>query len=285
MRSPDSPEFSAPPAESVAVSAATTLVNGLKLYVGLVTFATTCLLTSALVFAGGLLLPRKRRRPFARSAISRMFRWHFQAMEWIGVMRLDITALDSLRDGPPLVLSPNHPSSVDAALVLSRIGNIACIMKADVLHNPLFGSGAREAGYITTDPVRSMLRSAVDNLQGGGHLLLFPEGTRTVQLPLNPVQRTAGLIAKRAGVPVQTVIIESNSAFLAKGWPLLRIPAFPMQYKLRLGRRFEAPDDVDAFAIELEAYFRDELARAMLPVLPALPGLPGRPVRHPPPLQ
>ena len=55
-----------------------------------------------------------------------------------------------------------------------------------------------------------------------------------------------------------------------------------MQYKLRLGRRFETPDDVDAFAVELEAYFRDELARAMLPVLPVQPGLP---VRHPPPLQ
>ena len=276
MRSPDSPEFSTAPAQAAVMSAATTLVSALKLYVGLVTFATACLLTSALIFAGGVLLPRRRRRPFARSAISRMFRWHFRLMEWIGAMRLDITALDSLRDGPPLVLSPNHPSSVDAALVLSRIGNVACIMKADVLHNPLFGLGARQAGYITSDPVRSMLRSAVDNLQGGGHLLLFPEGTRTVQLPLNKVQRTAGLIAKRAGVPVQTVIIESSGAFLAKGWPLLRIPSLPIQYKLRLGRRFEAPEDVDAFAGELEAYFRDELARARLPVLP---------VRRPPPSQ
>lgn len=275
MRSPDSPEFSTP-AEAVAISAATTLVNALKLYVGLLTFATSCLLTSALIFAGGVLLPGKRRRAFARSAISRMFRWHFKAMEWIGVMRLDITALDTLRDGPPLVISPNHPSSVDAALVLSRIANVACIMKADVLLNPLFGSSSREAGYITSDPVRSMLRTAVENLQAGGHLLLFPEGTRTVQLPLNKVQRTAGLIAKRAGMPVQTVIIESSSAFLAKGWPLLRIPAFPMEYKLRLGRRFEPPKDVDTFAGELEAYFRDELARSRLPLLP---------VRHPPALQ
>ncbi|MEO5671283.1 MAG: lysophospholipid acyltransferase family protein [Ramlibacter sp.] len=268
MRSQDGPEFHPAVAETVALPAAAVLVNALKLYAGLVTFAAACLLTTAYIFAGSVLLTRRRRRMFARTAISRMFRSHFRCMEWIGVVRLDVEAMDVLRDGPAMIISPNHPSSIDAALVLSRIVNVACIMKADVLQNPLFGSGAREAGYITSDPVRSMLRSAEEDLRGGGHLLLFPEGTRTVQLPLNSVQRTAGLIAKRAQVPVQTVIIESNSAFLAKGWPLTRIPAFPMEYKIRLGRRFDPPDDVDAFAAQLDAYFRDELAHARLPLLP-----------------
>jgi 1-acyl-sn-glycerol-3-phosphate acyltransferase len=271
MRSPDSPEFTSGPAGTQAVSTATSLVNALKLYTGLISLAAACLLTSALIFAGGLVLPRRRRRAFVRAAISRMFRTHFQAMELIGVLRLDLAALDGLRDGPPLVIAPNHPSSIDAALVLSRLPNVACIMKAEVLNNPLFGSGARAAGYITTDPVRSMLRSAVADLHAGGQLLLFPEGTRTVQLPLNELQRTVGLIAKRAGVAVQTVVIESSSAFLAKGWPLLRIPVFPMTYTVRLGRRFEPPDDLDAFAHELDAYFRDELSRARLAALPQRP--------------
>ena len=248
------------------------LANAARLYAGLGFFAAMCLLASAVILAGGVLMPRERRRRFARGMISRMFRLYLGSMERIGGMRLDLGALDALRDGPAMVIAPNHPSIVDAALVLSRLPNLTCIMKADIRRNVLFGTCARMAGYITNDPPRSMLRAAVVHLQAGRHLLLFPEGTRTGQLPVNQLQRTVGLIARRAGVPVQAVIIETSTAFLGKGWPLLRIPAMPMAYKLRLGRRFDPPADVDAFAAQLEAYFRDELAGARLPALPVGPG-------------
>lgn len=267
MRSPDSPELRERPA-SLAAASATALVNAAKVYAGLALLALMCFAVSAAMLAAGVLLPRRRRRAFARAAIFTMFRSHLRAMECIGVLRLDLSCLDSLRDAPALIIAPNHPSSIDAALMLSRVAGLTCIMKADVLQNVLFGFGARMAGYITTDPVRCMVRSAVEDLRGGRHLLLFPEGTRTQELPLNRLQRTAGLIAKRAHVPVQAVIIESNSAFLGKGWPLLRIPNLPMEYKMRLGRRFDAPDDVDEFADQLERYFREELSQARLPALP-----------------
>lgn len=246
----------------------TALGNAARLYFGMGFFAAMCLVTSVGMLLGGLLTPKMRRRRFARGMVSRMFRVYLGAMARLGSMRLDLSALDALRDAPAMVIAPNHPSMIDAGLVLSRLPDLTCIMKAEILHSVLFGAGARMAGYITNDPPRSMLRAAVDSLQSGSHLLLFPEGTRTLQLPVNALQRTVGVIARRAAVPVQTVIIETSSAFLCKGWPLRRIPAMPMVYTLRLGRRFEPPADVDAFAAELEAYFHSELTGARLPALP-----------------
>lgn len=246
------------------------LGNAIRLYAGLLLLAALCMVTPA-VMAGALLMPRARRRRLVRETISRVFRLHLGLMEKIGCLRLDLSEIDALRDQPAVVIAPNHPSLVDAALVLSRLPDLICVMKADILRSVLFGSGARMAGYITNEPVRGLLRAAVGNLRAGRHLLLFPEGTRTQQLPINRLQRTVGVIAKRAGVPVQTVILETSSAFLGKGWPVLRIPSMPIAYKLRLGRRFEPPGDVDAFAAELESYFRGELAAARLPVLPARP--------------
>jgi 1-acyl-sn-glycerol-3-phosphate acyltransferase len=269
MRSQDSPELRDPPLWAGVVGAAAALANAARLYAGLLTLAALCFIASAAIFGASVLLPRRRRLGFARSAITTVFRTQFQAMALIGVMRLDLSAVDALRDGPALIVAPNHPSMIDAALLLSRMSDLSCIMKAEVLGNVLFGFGARMAGYITNDPLRTMLRSAVDHLHDGHHLLLFPEGTRTQRLPVNKLQRTTGLVAKRAGVPVQAVIIETNTAFLGKGWPLLRVPALPMEYRLRLGRRFDPPENVDAFADQLEEYFRDELARSRLPVLPA----------------
>jgi 1-acyl-sn-glycerol-3-phosphate acyltransferase len=243
--------------------------NAVRLYGGLVLLAAACLLSSPVILVGGAMMSRPRRRRFARGMIFRIFRHHLAIMEKLGAFRVDLSALDALRDAPAMVIAPNHPSMIDAALVLSRLPDVACIMKAEILQNVLFGSGARMAGYITNHPPRSMLRAAADDLRAGCHLLLFPEGTRTRQLPVNELQRTVGVIARRAGVRVQTVIVETNTAFLGKGWPLWRVPMMPMVYRVRLGQRFDVPEDVDAFTAELEDYFHNELAGARLPTLPA----------------
>jgi 1-acyl-sn-glycerol-3-phosphate acyltransferase len=107
-----------------------------------------------------------------------------------------------------------------------------------------------------------MVKESVAHLQRGGFLLLFPEGTRTTRNPINPLVASVGLIAKHARVPVQTVIIETDSPYLSKGWPLFRRPALPITYRVRLGRRFAPPADVLAFTAELDAYYRSQLADA-----------------------
>jgi len=231
-----------------------------RLFAGLCCFALVCAAASFTIAAGIAFVARQRRQRFSRMVISRMFRAYFRAMEFMGCLRLDLGALDSLRDAAPMVIAPNHPSMIDAGLVLSRLPDLACIMKADILDSILFGTGARAAGYIASQPPRGMLRAAIDCLHGGCHVLLFPEGTRTQTPPVNTLQRTVGLIARRAQVPVQTVFIESNTGFLGKGWALSQLPVMPMVYSVRLGHRFDPPADADAFATQLQEYFRTELA-------------------------
>jgi Tat protein secretion system quality control protein TatD with DNase activity len=79
---------------------------------------------------------------------------------------------------------------------------------------------------------------------------------------VNALQAGAGIIAKEAGVPVQTLLIETDSPFLSKGWPLFRRPAFPIHFRVRLGRRLEPADDVRELMAQLDRYLRAELADA-----------------------
>jgi 1-acyl-sn-glycerol-3-phosphate acyltransferase len=109
---------------------------------------------------------------------------------------------------------------------------------------------------------------AIADLHAGHHLLLFPEGTRTTRFPIGRLQGTPGLIAKNAGVPVQTVFIETDSGFLGKGWSLLWTPRMPITYRVRLGKRFDPPAHSGRFIAELEHYFESELAMAQLPEFP-----------------
>ena len=108
-----------------------------------------------------------------------------------------------------------------------------------------------------------MVKESVAHLRAGAVLLLFPEGTRTTRTPINPLVGSVGLIAKHAKVPVQTLLIETDSPFLGKGWPLFRRPTLPITYRVRLGARFDPPADVAAFTAELDRYYRRALEGAM----------------------
>ena len=162
-----------------------------------------------------------------------------------------------------MILAPNHPCLLDAVLIASRVPNLGCVIKAELLNNPLLAPSARLADYIVNDAPRGMIKSAVDELQRGNPLLLFPEGTRTECTPVNPLKGGVAVIAARARVPLQALIIETDSPFLGKGWRLLRKPELPLTYRVRLGRRFappvNTPGAVQAFMAELQRYYAAEL--------------------------
>ena len=234
----------------------------LVLWLGLGLLGTICLVWTLVAVPLLYVLPKRRASPFGRRAATLSTRFYFRAITLIGACRFDLTELDALRTEGPLVIAPNHPCLLDALLVISRLPNIACIVKADVFDNPFFGAAARLGGHIRNDAQLSMIKQSVADLKNGSHLLVFPEGTRTTRWPINSCKGTTALIAMRAKVPIQTIFIETDSAFLGKGWPLSRCPSFPVTYRIRLGRRFEPPEKAGTFTAELERYFIDQLRDA-----------------------
>lgn len=237
-----------------------------RLYFGLSFLGAMCLLWGALAVPLHPLLPARYGEPLGRQVIMRSFRLYLRVLVWIGACRIDLSELDALRaERSGLILAPNHPGLLDAVLVLSKFPNVACIMKSSLMDNIFLGSGARLAHYTRNDPPLRMIKDAVNALKNGSFLLIFPEGTRTVEPPLNTCKPSIGLIAKRARAPVQTLLIETDSAFLSKGWPLFKRPAMPMTFRIRVGKRFDPPaGDTNAFAATIENYLRAELQRSTL---------------------
>jgi 1-acyl-sn-glycerol-3-phosphate acyltransferase len=177
-------------------------------------------------------------------------------MRLTGIIRCDLRELDALRRAGPLIIAPNHPSLLDAVLILSRLPHVVCTAKAELLDNPFLGGSGRLAGFIRNDCATRFIREGARQLESGWQLLIFPEGTRTVGGRLGDFKGGFALIAKRAGVPVQTVFIDSNSRFLGKGWPLLRKPQFPLRYRVRLGPALRVDRDLAAFVAELHGRYR-----------------------------
>lgn len=207
------------------------------------------------------LLPRKTGRRIGRAMIARGYAAFWRFAHWTGMMKLDADVLDSLRDEPGLIIVANHPSMLDALMLVARLPNSACIMKASLVHNPMLGPGARLARYIRNDSAYGMIHCAVHDLREGGQLVMFPEGTRTTRSPVNPFHASFTLIAKRAQAPIQTVLIDTDSPYLGKGWPLWRLPPLPIVFSVRMGRRFEPQADHHALQHEIEAWFAEAVHR------------------------
>lgn len=204
-------------------------------------------------------ISREKGIVIGRAAISWCYRSFWGGLVRTGIMRLDNSALDTLDQDAGLIIAANHPTALDALLIIAKVPRGVCIMRASLMQNPFLGAGARLARYIRNDPPWGMARGAVRALQQGAQLVMFPEGTRTVTPPVNRFQPGMTLMAHVAQVPIQTVIIDTDCQYLSKGWPVWRPPSFPMVFRLRLGQRFAPSADHQGLTGQLEDYFRREL--------------------------
>ena len=233
----------------------------LAMLVGLGSLALLCLIWLPCALILNFLLPRRIAQPFGRAAISWGFRFYLRILSVFCACHFDLDEIDRLRDQGPLIVAANHPSLLDAVMIVSRLPNAVCVMKAVLMDNLLFGAAARRARYIRNDAALEMVLSARDELQQGAHLVIFPEGSRTLDFPIDACLPSTGLIASRSKVDIQTLLIEFSTPYLGKAWPLFRRPELPLSCRIRLGHRFPPPANLQAFSAELDSYFRSEFGQ------------------------
>lgn len=227
---------------------------------GLGALALVCLLglPFALVLMG---LPVATRVPMGRHLIRHSLAAYLHFLKTFCGVRIDASALDSIRDDRPLIIIANHPSLLDAVILLAQLPHASCVMKGSLKRNILFGPMAHLAGYVSNDNPMTLIRQTCDELASGAQILIFPEGTRTQTQPINPFSEATAFIAVRSGVAVQALFIEFSSPYLGKVWPLFRKPVLPLCIKVGLGRRFAPASDRLALTEQLESYYRLHLKR------------------------
>ena len=237
-----------------------TLYEFISMHIGLGSLVVLCL--SWLPFAAvlHLLLPARIGQALGRRMITCGFRAYLGILKTVCACRLDLSAIDVLSKQGPMIIVANHPSLLDAVLITSRLPNAVCVMKSSLMDNLLFGAAARLAGYVRNDVPLTMILQSAEVLKQGGQVVIFPEGTRTRNFPIEPCLPVVGMMAQRCGVPIQSLMIEFSSAYLGKNWPLWRPPALPLSFSIRLGRRFDPPSDAGAFTQSLQTHFHETLS-------------------------
>lgn len=239
------------------------LYERLAMVLGLGSLGMMCMLW--LPFAALLypVLPRRVGQRLGRLVIMWSFRHYLLLLTVACGCRFDLRALDALRRERGLIVAANHPSLLDAVVLVSRLPDAVCVMKASLMDNLLFGAAARLARYVRNDSAHQLIKNGRQSLAEGAQVVLFPEGSRTSRFPLDPLNPSLAVLAKRAQAPVQTVLLEYSTPYLGKHWPLSRPPVLPLSCTARLGQRFAPPEDAQALTAEMERYLRAELGVAL----------------------
>jgi 1-acyl-sn-glycerol-3-phosphate acyltransferase len=226
----------------------------------------TMLLTGSLLALPLIFTPAFIRQPLVHHGASLILRIFLAGMAITRTGKFDLRALDALKHERRMLLVPNHPAMIDVFLILSRIPRAICLMKASISTNPFLGIGAYLGGYISNRQPEKMFRAAIESVRSGNLLLIFPEGTRTTQQPVNPLKNSAALIARQAQAPLQTLLITTNTPYLSKGWKIWRPPhLFPMCYRVVLGERIEPSASINATSAHLQHYFEHALVCSIDP--------------------
>ena len=131
------------------------------------------------------------------------------------------------------ILVCNHPTRLDALLLLARDPSLVCIYKSSLQRMLLKKRTADMAGYISNDQGVEVIRTAVRLIESGTNLLVFPEGTRTENGLLDAFHPGYALAAKQAKAVIHPVLFTTREPVLGKGRHFLRPPVLPARYHLQ----------------------------------------------------
>ncbi|WP_049631740.1 1-acyl-sn-glycerol-3-phosphate acyltransferase [Cellvibrio sp. pealriver] len=177
--------------------------------------------------------PEQRRRQLARRSIQRWVRFYVWIMCTLGLLTVEFEGEDALSQSGVLVVA-NHPTLLDAILLMAVMPNATFIMKAAMARNPFTCWIVSLAGYIPNDEVGvELVEKAAAALRSGETLMIFPEGTRTDGDELK-LKRGAANIALAAACPLLPVVIDCQPMTLRKGEPWYRIPPTKPHFSLRV---------------------------------------------------
>lgn len=177
--------------------------------------------------------PEQRQLRFQR-LVHHACRTFLRALELLGLARIRCIGAERLREPGTLVVA-NHPTQLDALLLMSLMPNVDCVIKESYYHHPFLGGAARAAGYIPSRDGPGLVAACVERLVRGRSLMIFPEGTRSPAKGLGPFQRGAAHIALRAGRDPVPVAITCEPPTLYPGQSWWDVPDRRFDLVLRVG--------------------------------------------------
>ncbi len=158
---------------------------------------------------------RARRARGVRTIVHYMCRFSVGSMRALRLIDLELRNVDRMPHPGSLIVA-NHPSLIDALILLSQVRDGVVVAKRSLQVNPFTSGGIRGADYVVNLDAPALVDACRARVLAGESLVLFPECTRTADDGIIRLRRGAAHIAVRSGCPVIPVTIHFSEPLLTK---------------------------------------------------------------------
>ncbi len=140
---------------------------------------------------------------------------------WVCGVTVSVRGMENIDPKGNYIFVSNHASMFDIVAILSIVPHIRFMFKKELGYIPLWGWCIRYGHHIMVDRKKGTeamksLHRAMKEVQSGGAVLLFAEGTRTRDGKLQPFKRGAFALASKSGVPIVPLTINGSYKIMPK---------------------------------------------------------------------
>ncbi|HEX2227429.1 MAG TPA: lysophospholipid acyltransferase family protein [Candidatus Binatia bacterium] len=196
--------------------------------------------------------------------ISRLWAWLILALGGVAVKVHGVDRLDPRR---PYLFLVNHQSNVDIPVLLQSFPGfqLRWIAKKELLWVPLFGWAMWAGKHIAVargDSAGALrtIKKATRRMESGISVVVFPEGTRSLDGRLLPFKRGGLLLAAKTCTPVVPVTIVGSGKILPKGAWRLRSGTVEVHVSHPIVITDRRPGSLSAVADQVQRTIEEKLA-------------------------
>ncbi|NLD35502.1 MAG: 1-acyl-sn-glycerol-3-phosphate acyltransferase [Desulfatiglans sp.] len=148
-------------------------------------------------------------------------RWG-KSILWVSGIRIQVKGIENLDLSKPSVFMCNHQSNFDIPVLFSALpAQFRWIAKAELFKIPLFGRAMRGAGYISIERKErrkaiQSLREAAEKIRSGVSVMIFPEGTRSLDGNIGEFKKGGFFLAYDAGAQIVPIVLNGTWSIMSK---------------------------------------------------------------------
>ncbi|MBW2093533.1 MAG: 1-acyl-sn-glycerol-3-phosphate acyltransferase [Deltaproteobacteria bacterium] len=142
---------------------------------------------------------------------------------WLSRVKVTAKGCEQVDSRIPRIYMTNHQSYFDILGLLAYLPvDFKFLMKQELMRIPLFGFAMKRAGYIgieRNDPRKAVksMQHAAERIRNGASVLIFPEGTRSVDGRLQEFKRGGFKLALKSRCDIVPVVIQGSRRIMPKG--------------------------------------------------------------------
>lgn len=161
------------------------------------------------------------------------------------------------------VFAINHLSYFDVPVIYSILPvQVGWLAKKDLFRLPFLGWLMRANKFIPVEEgegrkVVESLNSAVEKVRSGTRIVIFPEGTRSMNGELQPFKKLLFRLCVKTGVPIVPIYIKGTNEALTRGSLLIR----PGNVYANIGKEIETSQYQPNKVLDLMNDFRNSIIK------------------------